>query len=248
MTTPSVARRRVARPVRAGERARAAFHRAVGGAPATTRRVVRTAGRATLVLLVLYVAAYGMRYVVLGRWAWIPMLAPSFERRPVAITLHALGGSLVLLIGLWQLQPGRRARRPALHRALGWLYAVAALLTGAAGVYMAAYSVGGWVTHLGFGLLGLGTLGATARATRLAVVRDLPAHRRWMVRSYALMLAAVALRLELPLLTAAFGATLGYQLVSWTCWVPHVLWTEWWLRRASPGRRAVPGAAQRGGA
>jgi uncharacterized membrane protein len=150
------------------------------------RRTVGRAPRVLAVLLVLYVAVYGMRYVVLGRWAWIPMLAASFEQRPWAIMLHALGGSLVLTAGLLQFHPGLRRRVPAFHRAAGWLYAAAALLAGGAGLHLAAHSAGGWPTHLGFGLLGLATLGTTAHATRLAVRRELPAHRRWMVRSYAL--------------------------------------------------------------
>jgi len=194
-------------------------------------RVLGRAQRLVGVLLVLYVAAYGMRYVVLGRWAWIPMLAASFEQRPRAITLHALGGSLVLAAGLLQFQRGVRRRGPLLHRAVGWLYAAAALLAGGAGVHLAAHAVGGWTTQLGFGLLGVATLGTTAHATRLAIRRERRAHRRWMVRSYALACAAVTLRLELPLLSAAFGLATGYQVVSWACWVPNVLWAEWWLRR-----------------
>jgi hypothetical protein len=75
-------------------------------------RILRRAQHLVSVLLVLYVAAYGMRYVVLGRWAWIPMLAASFEQRPRAITLHALGGSLVLVAGLLQLQRSVRRRAP----------------------------------------------------------------------------------------------------------------------------------------
>jgi uncharacterized membrane protein len=205
-----------------------------GRARACAGRVLRIAARArrlALALLVLYVATYAMRYVVLGRWAWIPMLAASFEQRPWAITLHALGGSLVLAAGLLQLQPAVRRRAPAVHRLVGWLYVAAALLAGSAGIHLAAHAVGGWTTHLGFGVLGAATLGTTAHATRLAVRRELPAHRRWMVRSYALVCAAVTLRLELPLLSAAFGPTLGYQLVSWLCWLPNALWAEWWIRR-----------------
>jgi uncharacterized membrane protein len=196
-----------------------------------------------LVLLVLYVVAYGVRYVVLGRWAWVPMLAASFEQRPRAISLHALGGSLVLAAGLLQLRPGIRRRVPAVHRAVGWLYAAGALLAGGAGIYLAAHSFGGWPTHLGFGLLGLGALGTTAHATRLAVRGERRAHRRWMVRSYALVCAAVTLRLELPLLSMTFGPLLGYQLVSWACWVPNLLWAEWWLGRETGtcGRRGASG-------
>ncbi len=193
----------------------------------------RRAPHLLLALLVLAVAAYAMRYVVLGRSAWIPMLAAGFEQRPRVITLHALGGALVLAAGLLQLRRGGR-RVPALHRALGWLYVAAALLAGGAGIQLAVHSAGGWATHVSFGLLGIATLATTGHATRLAVRREPEGHRRWMVRSYALLCAAVTLRLELPLLSAAFGPSLGYQLVSWACWVPNLVWAEWWLRRAAP--------------
>jgi hypothetical protein len=119
-----------------------------------------------------------------------------------------------------------------LHRVVGWLYAAAALLAGGAGIYLAAHAVGGWTTQLGFGLLGLATLGTTAHA-------DAPC-RPWRAASAPPLDGAqlrarvrgVTLRLELPLLSAAFGLGPGYQVVSWACWVPNLLWAEWWLRRA----------------
>ena len=53
-----------------------------------------------------------------------------------------------------------------------------------------------------------------------------------MLRSYALVFAAVTLRIELPLLTMAFGDfTPAYQVVAWLCWVPNALWAEWYIRR-----------------
>jgi hypothetical protein len=41
-----------------------------------------------------------------------------------------------------------------------------AALTGTVGIYMAAFSLGGWVTHLGFGLLGFFTLPPRSWRTR----------------------------------------------------------------------------------
>ena len=205
----------------------------------TAGRALRITGASLLALPVLAVAAYGARYVVSGRAAWPPSLAPSFEARPTAILLHALGGSVVLAAGLLQLNGALRRRFPLAHRGMGWLYAAAAALAGTAGVYMAAYSAGGVVTHVGFGLLGVATLGATARAVQLAIARDLAAHRRWMIRSYALFLAAVTLRVELPLLAAALGSVAAYQVVSWLCWVPNAAAAEWWLRRRPISRAAA---------
>jgi uncharacterized membrane protein len=201
------------------------------------RHAMQRVGSALIGLLVLGVATYAAQFVIDGRGAWPPSLAPSFEARPNAIFVHALGGTVVLLAGLLQMY-GVTRRHAWLHRAVGWVYATAALLAGAAGVYMAAYSAGGRVAHLGFGLLGIAVLGVTMHAVRLAVFGDGAAHRRWMIRSYALFLAAVTLRVELPLLEAAVGPDAAYQLVSWLCWVPNVLAAEWWLRRR-PFRRAA---------
>jgi hypothetical protein len=66
---------------------------------------------------------------------------------------------------------------------------------------------------------------------------DIAAHRVWVLRSYALIFAAVTLRLELPLLAVAFGDFLpAYRTVAWLCWVPNLLWTEWYRRRHDPGQ------------
>jgi len=47
-----------------------------------------------------------------------------------------------------------------------------------------------------------------------------------MVRSYALMFAAVMLRLELPLLSSYLGFLEGYRIVSWLCWIPNIVIAE----------------------
>jgi hypothetical protein len=72
-------------------------------------------------------------------------------------------------------------------------------------------------------------------AYRMIRLRKIAAHRRWMIRNFALTYAAVTLRLEMPLLGMAFGDVLGYQLVAWVCWIPNLLVAEaivrGWLRR-----------------
>jgi hypothetical protein len=53
-----------------------------------------------------------------------------------------------------------------------------------------------------------------------------------MIRSYALTLAAVTLRLWLPLSqVAGIDFMTAYVAIAWLCWVPNLLVAEWFLRR-----------------
>ncbi len=58
-------------------------------------------------------------------------------------------------------------------------------------------------------------------------------HRRWMIRSWALTLAAVTLRLYLPLVMVLDLPFLPwYRAISFLAWVPNLVVAELWLRRA----------------
>jgi uncharacterized membrane protein len=196
-------------------------------------------GLAALVVL------YALAYVALGERVYPPHLAASFRARPWGIYPHAFFGALALGLGPLQFHQGLRVRRRALHRALGKLYVASCLLAGAAGLYMAYYAFGGWPTRLGFGALALVLLATTARAYAAARRADIAAHRAWMLRSYALIFAAVTLRLELPLLAVTVGGFLpAYRAVAWLCWVPNLLWAEWYVRPHGHGAPSMLDGAE----
>jgi uncharacterized membrane protein len=180
------------------------------------------------------ISAYAIAYVVVGAPLYSPTLRESFLARPWGINPHALFGSLALGIGALQFNRWLLMRHRALHRALGTVYVASSLVVGAAGLYMSLYSFGGMVTHVGFGTLAVLLIWITMRAYQAARAREIPVHRQWMLRSYALIFAAVTLRIELPLLVMAFGDfTPAYRVVSWLCWVPNLLWAEWYIRRTA---------------
>ena len=53
-----------------------------------------------------------------------------------------------------------------------------------------------------------------------------------MIRSYALTLAAVTLRLYIPAaLISGFSFEAAYPAISWLCWVPNLIVAEWIIRR-----------------
>ena len=180
------------------------------------------------------VVAYAVAYVVVGPPMYPPNLAASFRARPWGIYPHALFGALALGTGAAQLHPGLLVRRRALHRTLGTVYVASCAVVGLAGLYMAAYAAGGAVPRAGFGLLAVLLLATTGAAYRAARRREIRAHRAWMLRSFALIFAAVTLRVELPLLIVAFRGdfTPAYQVVAWLCWVPNLAFAEWRVRRS----------------
>jgi uncharacterized membrane protein len=151
----------------------------------------------------------------------------------VAFYAHIVPGGVALLIGWAQFHRGLQASRPVWHRRVGWAYAALVLMSGLAGLYLAAHATGGWVSVLGFGSLALIWLYSTGQGVAQARAGQFAAHQRWMVYSYAACLAAVALRLWLPLLVLAWGSFMpAYRLVAWLCWVPNLVVAYWLNRRA----------------
>jgi predicted membrane protein DUF2306 len=103
---------------------------------------------------------------------------------------------------------------------------------------MALVSEQGLPTHFGFGILAVLWFFTGLQAYRLIRRGEVEAHRRWMIRNFALSLAAVTLRNELPFMLFALHWPFprAYITVSWLCWVPNLLFAEWIVqkrRRAS---------------
>jgi uncharacterized membrane protein len=205
----------------------------------TTAASVQTGHRLTprgwwlLTLLSLAISFYALGHVVLGERVYSPLLADSFRARPWGIYPHAFFGMIALALGPFQFRRGLLVRRPHVHRALGKLYLISAIGTGAAGLYMSVYSFGGIVTHVGFATLAAGLLLSTVVAWIQIRRGNIALHREWVIRSFALLFSAVTLRLWLPLLTSTLGEfPMAYLWVAWVCWLPNLLAAELYLRFA----------------
>ena len=194
-----------------------------------------TAARGVVTFLAAAVALYALSYLILREKVFPPNLVDSFRARPWGIYPHALFGGIALACGSVQFWRNLPFSHPSLHRALGKVYVVAAIITGTAGLYMSFFAYGGVVPRLGFGLLAASVLTATSIAWQMIRQRDIAAHRRWMLRSFALIFAAVTLRLELPILIGIFRAfDPAYAIVAWLCWVPNLVMTEIYIRLRVP--------------
>jgi uncharacterized membrane protein len=187
--------------------------------------------RGVVTFLAVAIALYALSYLIFRERVFPPNLADSFRARPWGIYPHALFGSMALAIGAVQFWRDLPFSHPSLHRTLGKIYVIAALITGSAGLYMSFFANGGLVTRLGFAFLAVCVLSATAIAYQAIRRRNIAAHRRWMLRSFALIFAAVTLRIELPILISVFHAfDPAYAIVSWLCWVPNLAAAEICIR------------------
>lgn len=194
-------------------------------------------------LLSTAVAGYGF-WLVVSPAARPPFLHTS--PAPRAVLLHLAGGGLALLLGPWQFVTGPRARRRAIHRWTGRVYAGSVLVGIGGGLVLAPFAEGGIVSALGFGTLAVVTLGITLRAVQLARRHEIDSHRAWMMRSFALIFAAVTLRFQIPLAVVSglpFDDT--YPIIAWLCWVPNLLVAEWMLRRRGDATRAFRAAVSK---
>jgi uncharacterized membrane protein len=196
---------------------------------------MKALGLGILQLLALVVVAYAVLaygFQPLGKFG-LPEMGANFRAHALGIQLHVFAASIALLLGPLQFYQRLRGRWPRLHRITGRLYLGAGVaIGGLAGLYMATFAYGGLVAKLGFATLALAWLGSGFRAYRAIRAGDIATHRRWMVRNFALTLAAVTLRILLPVsgLSGIPFAT-AYPAIAWLCWVPNLLVAEWILAR-----------------
>ena len=145
---------------------------------------------------------------------------------------HIIFGGLALFVGWSQFSKKLRKTKLALHRRLGKIYVISAVISGCCGVGIGLFANGGWVASLGFILLGLIWLYTTLKAFVAIKTKDINLHEGMMIYSFAACFAAVTLRIWLPILQFSFGDFLtAYKIVAWLCWVPNLIFAAFLVRK-----------------
>lgn len=207
---------------------------------------MRTLGFVMLGVLAFGVAAYAVAVYAfrpLGAFV-LPEMRAAYEAHAPVIYAHVFAAAVALLLGPLQLSTWLRNRHTALHRWSGRVYlGIGVLVGGSAAFYMAWFAFGGAIARLGFACLAVAWLYSGLRAY-LAIRRgDVAAHRRWMIRNFALTFAAVMLRIYMPT-AVTFGSTFeaAYPAVAWLCWLPNLVFVELAFNRQRGSR--APAAAE----
>jgi uncharacterized membrane protein len=179
-----------------------------------------------LLILALAVTAYALGYYWIYNGSDEGFIVKFRTLNPILLYAHFIGGGLALSLGAIQLWSKRPSR---LHRWLGRAYCLCVLVAAIGGGYLSFYSHLGAITGLGFFIADVLWLYTTFIALRFALARQFDAHRRWILRSFALSCAAISLRVLLPSLSLVFSFEISYALVAWLCWSINLVIIEIYL-------------------
>jgi uncharacterized membrane protein len=209
-----------------------------------TTTPLRRAGWVAMTVLAAALALYSARYFSLNPAVFIPPQVPVYLAHLGPLLLHVAGGTVALAVGPWQFLGRLRARRPRAHRLLGRVYLAAVLSAGVGGLLLAPLSLGGPMAHVGFATLAVVLLGVSAMALVRIRQGRVAEHRAWMTRSYALIFAAVTLRVWLLVFGVA-GVPFDqmYVAAAWSSWLINLVGAELVLGRQARSRRAAAPAA-----
>ena len=165
-------------------------------------------------------------------WQVHPLLQQTFAAHPIGIYMHVVPSIFALLLGPFQFRASFRQKHPRLHRVVGRVYLLGILVGGLGGLFMAQVATGGLASRVGFSFLAVLWLFSGGMALLQIRRGDFQSHQEWMIRNYALTLAAVTLRFY----TRTFflmGMDLPdfHSTNAWLCWVPNLIVAEWLIRR-----------------
>jgi hypothetical protein len=200
------------------------------------------AAAALIALSLIPLTAGALRLVQL---AGGPDLIPADDRfagHPVALVTHIVGATVFALVGALQFVPRFRRRHRGWHRRAGRVLIAAGLGVAGSALWITLF----YAPQPGTGplLVGLRLVFGPALAACLVLGflairrRDIPAHRAWMIRAYAIGLGAGTQVFTEGIGGALFGTgELRGDLAKGAGWAINLAVAEWAIRR--PARRRI---------
>jgi uncharacterized membrane protein len=198
-----------------------------------------------MTLACIYIAVIVSRYLTFDPEVYFSEQREAYLQHEFALGVHVLSGVVALLIGPFQFVRRLRRRFVPVHRFMGATYVASATALGVSGLILAPTAYTGVVASAGFTVLDLAMLFTTWTAVRMILASRYGEHRRWMIRSFSLIMAGVMLRVWTPIygaLAAAgivdFSFETAYAAIAWLCWVPNLLLAIWFTRRPAEANTA----------
>lgn len=179
------------------------------------------------ILLALLVGAISFSYILEG------INTGYLERKSNAVLksnlwwcflyAHIISGGIAIVIGWTQFSPKIRIKYASWHRNLGKIYILASLICSFSGLYIGFFATGGWLPASGFISLSIIFFYTTLKGFLSVKDRLFVAHKNFMTYSYSLCLAAVTLRVYIPLAHVfEFEYILAYSIIAWLSWIPNL--------------------------
>ncbi|MEO1434696.1 MAG: DUF2306 domain-containing protein [Bacteroidota bacterium] len=142
--------------------------------------------------------------------------------------VHVFTSLFVLIAGFTQFSRWIMNHQPLIHRRMGQLYvAVILLFSGPSGLIMAFYANGGTSSKISFVLLAGLWWTFTWQAYRTALQKQWPKHGQFMVRSFALSLSAITLRVIMFIMGPfQIDHVALYTWAAWLSWTINLVLAE----------------------
>ncbi len=147
-----------------------------------------------LLLSAVPVLAGALRLGSLATGAEVTPENARFFALPLPVVLHIVGATAYCVLGAFQFVPSLRRRHPRWHRLSGRILVPMGLAAAASGLWMTAvYDLpaadGGLLPAVRW-IFGLAMIAALVLGFMAVRRRDFGTHRAWMIRAYAIGLAA----------------------------------------------------------
>lgn len=202
---------------------------------------------ALVALVVLPLAAGALRIVeILGGPRLLPE-NPRVDAVPVPLVLHVVAAAVYAVLGAFQLSARQRRAHPDRHRRNGRAAVVAGAVVALSGVWMTLFypdAPGGVLLQVVRFVVGTAVAAGVVLGVTAVRRRDVPAHRAWMIRAYALAVAAGTQTFTQGFGNALFGTgDLSTALSLTAGWVLNAVVAEVVVRRPRAGRRAAVAVA-----
>lgn len=181
-----------------------------------------------------------VQYFIIGdetierRWSEVLPYLGSSPTRVLSMGLHFVCGSVITLLGVWQVSPlSRTSRTIAWHRWTGRLFVLCAVGTTIGGLGFIVQQrrlVGGYSMTASFAIYGLLVFGTSVQAWRTARQGDIDAHRRWAMRAFSMGVASFLYRFYY-FLGQGFGVVHAPDKTPYPPLfrTPFMRFDEWWF-------------------
>ena len=195
---------------------------------------------ALIILSLIPVIAGSLRVLEIAGGPHVLPANPRIDAVPAPVVVHIIAAAFYAVFGALQFSARLRHRRPNWHRRSGRLLVGAGMLVALSGLWMTLFYTGApggdllWAVRLlvATALVASIFLGFTAIRRR-----DFTAHRAWMIRAYALAVAAGTQAFTQGIGEALFGTSELSTAVSISSgWVINAAVAEWLIRRPATSR------------
>lgn len=156
---------------------------------------------------------------------------PAYPWQYPVLLVHIAAGTVALFTVWVPVWPALRRRRPAIHRVVGRIHAVAVVVA-AALVPLLVVVMPTWRAGIGTFLHGLLWGVVTLAGVQAARRGRFALHRRLMIYSVALTTAimwGLAARLLMPIVQPDLDLDYLFEIARWFGWVLNLAIAQWWL-------------------